>query len=72
MTLFAVKPSTKHLLTTAQTDLLINAASKPEYGAIEDATETATAVTYFFEHGVAGRVHRRTGKVKISSDPVYE
>jgi hypothetical protein len=67
-----VKQSTNHLLTTAEADRLINAAAKPEFGAIEDAIETATAVTYFFEHGLRGRVCRHTGKVTIATDPVYE
>jgi hypothetical protein len=67
-----MKPSTKRLLTTAEADRLINAAAKPEFGAIEDATETATAVTYFFEAGVEGRVCRRTGAITFKVDPVYQ
>ena len=42
----------------------------PEFGAIEEATESETTVTYLFEHGVAGRVCCRTGAVTISTDPV--
>jgi hypothetical protein len=67
-----MKQSTNHLVTTAEADGFINAAAKPEFGAIEDATETATAVTYFFEAGVQGRVCRRTGAVTFKVDPVYE
>jgi hypothetical protein len=37
-----VEKSRKHLLTTAEADRLINAAAKPEFGAIEEATEGAT------------------------------
>jgi hypothetical protein len=67
-----MKQRPNNLLTTVETDELINATSRPQWGAIEDATETPTAVTYFFEHGVAGRVHRRTGKITFTSDSVYE
>jgi hypothetical protein len=66
-----VQQGKKDLLTTAETDALINAAAKP-FGAIEDARETATAVIYFFEAGVQGRVCRRTGAVTFKVDPAYE
>jgi hypothetical protein len=67
-----MKRSPNNLLTTVQTDERINAAATPGFGAIEDATENQTTITYFFEHGVAGRVCRCTGAVTISIDPVYE
>jgi hypothetical protein len=66
-----VKTSKKNLLTVADTDRIISKAAKPQMGAIEDATETATSVIYFFERGVAGEVCRRTGAVKIVIDPIY-
>jgi hypothetical protein len=67
-----VKQRASHLLATAETDRLINAAAKPRFGAIEYATVTDADVTYFFEVGVAGSVCRRTGKVTFTTDPVYE
>jgi hypothetical protein len=67
-----MKQSTNHLMTTAEADRLINAAAKSQFGAIEDAAEAATTVTYFFEGGVQGRVCLRTGAVTFKVDPVYE
>jgi hypothetical protein len=52
-------------LTTDQTDAIINKASTPEDGAIEDAEVTETVVTYFFESGSIGTVDRVTGQVSI-------
>lgn len=60
-----------HKLTITETDKLIRAAAKPEFGAIEDATETETSVTYFFEAGQHGNVNRTTGKVTISKSRLY-
>jgi hypothetical protein len=52
-------------LTATETDELINAASTPADGAIEDCELTETTATYFFQSGAVGTVDRTTGVVSI-------
>jgi hypothetical protein len=66
----------KHLkaLTIEQADeLILESATKNtnrDDSAIEDAEETDTMVTYFFESGAIGKVNRLTAAVEIDRSQV--
>ena len=54
------------MITTQQADELINRASRPGDGAIEDAEQRGTKVYYFFESGATGVVDLNSKLVNIN------
>ena len=54
------------MITTQQADEIINRASRPGDGAIEDAEQRGSKAYYFFESGATGIVDLNTKAVTIN------
>jgi hypothetical protein len=55
------------MITTEEADVLMLEASRPGYGAIEDAEQRGGRIFYFFESGRVGIVDLTTKAVEITA-----